>query len=127
LASSVALENFKENSPHLRSLNQHLRKTIVAAIPGTYCVGDVENSLPHLLTIILPDTISEMVVRDLDALGITVEAGSACSPVDLAPSHVLAAMGLPTEGAIRIRLRDSHSESDIDELVTALVKVCSDL
>jgi cysteine desulfurase len=68
-----------------------------------------------------------MVVRDLDALGITVEAGSACSPVDLAPSHVLAAMGLPTEGAIRIRLRDSHSESDINELVTALVKVCSDL
>jgi cysteine desulfurase len=127
LASSVALENFKEDSLHLRSLNQHLRKTIVAAIPGTYCVGDVENSLPHLLTIILPDTISEMVVRDLDALGITVEAGSACSPVDLAPSHVLAAMGLPTEGAIRIRLRDSHSESDIDELVTALVKVRSDL
>ncbi len=127
LACSVALENFKEDSLHLRALNQHLRKTIVAAIPGSYCVGDIEKSLPHLLTIILPDTISEMVVRDLDALGITVEAGSACSPVDLAPSHVLAAMGLPTEGAIRIRLRDSHSVSEIDELVAALVKVCSDL
>jgi cysteine desulfurase len=127
LASSVALENFKEDSLHLRALNEHLRKTIVAAIPGSYCVGDIEKSLPHLLTIILPDTISEMVVRDLDALGITVEAGSACSPVDLAPSHVLAAMGLPTEGAIRIRLRDSHSVSEIDELVAALVKVCSDL
>lgn len=127
LASSVALENFKEDSSHLRALNQHLRKSIVAAIPGTYCVGSIENSLPHLLTIILPETISEMVVRDLDALGITVEAGSACSPIDLAPSHVLAAMGLPTEGAIRIRLRDSHTESDINELVAALTKVCSDL
>ena len=127
LAASVALENFTEDSLHLSALNQHLRKSILAAIPGTYCVGDHENSLPHLLTIILPETISEMVVRDLDAVGITVEAGSACSPVDLAPSHVLAAMGLPTEGAIRIRLRDNHNESDIDELVTALVKVCSDL
>ena len=127
LASSVALENFTEDSLHLCALNQYLRKTIAAAIPGTFCVGDIENSLPHLLTMILPDTISEMVVRDLDALGITVEAGSACSPVDLAPSHVLAAMGLPTEGAIRIRLRDSHSVSEIDELVAALVKVCSDL
>lgn len=127
LAASVALENFKEDLPHLRVLNQYLRKSIISAIPGTICVGDDHNSLAHLLTIILPDTISEMIVRDLDALGITVEAGSACSPVDLAPSHVLAAMGLPTEGAIRIRLRDNHSESDIDELVAALVKVCSDL
>ena len=68
-----------------------------------------------------------MVVRDLDALGITVEAGSACSPIDLAPSHVLAAMGLPTEGAIRIRLRQEHAALDIDQLVNALAKVCSDL
>jgi len=127
LASSVALENFNEDVLHLRTLNQHLRKSIVAAIPGTYCVGDNDNSLPHLLTIILPNTISEMVVRDLDALGITVEAGSACSPIDLAPSHVLAAMGLPTEGAIRIRLRQEHAALDIDQLVNALAKVCSDL
>jgi cysteine desulfurase len=127
LATSVALENFEEDSLQLRALNQHLRESIVAAIAGTYCVGNIENTLPHLLTVILPNTISEMVVRDLDALGITVEAGSACSPIDLAPSHVLAAMGLPTEGAIRIRLRDTHSTSDIDQLVTALAKVCSDL
>lgn len=68
-----------------------------------------------------------MVVRELDAMGITVEAGSACSPIDLTPSHVLAAMGLPTEGAIRIRIRQEHTESDIDELVNSLAKVCSNL
>lgn len=127
LASSVALENFTEDSSLLTRLNQYLRKTIQAAIPGTICVGELSACLPHLLTIILPNTISEMVVRDLEALGITVESGSACSSIDLAPSHVLAAMGLPTEGAIRIRLRDSHSEGEIDDLVSALVKVCSDL
>lgn len=126
LASSVALENFTENSVHLRALNQYLRNSIVAAIPRTFCVGNLKNSLPHLLTFILPETVSEMVVRDLDALGITVESGSACSAIDLAPSHVLAAMNLPTDGAIRIRLRDSHTEGDIDDLVAALVKVCGD-
>jgi cysteine desulfurase len=60
-------------------------------------------------------------------MGITVEAGSACSPIDLAPSHVLTAMGLPTEGAIRIRFRETHTHDDIDDLVKSLVKVCSDL
>ena len=127
LAASVALENFSEDRAHLRELNHRFRLAIVEAIPGSICVGELDDCLPHLLTVILPNTISEMVVRDLDAMGITVEAGSACSPIDLAPSHVLAAMGLPTEGAIRIRFRDSHSHDEIDELVKSLVKVCSDL
>ena len=127
LAASVALENFAEDREYLQKLNQRIRTRVIAAIPGTLCVGSLENSLPHLLTIILPDTNSEMVVRELDAMGITVEAGSACSPIDLTPSHVLAAMGLPTEGAIRIRIRQEHTESDIDELVNSLAKVCSNL
>lgn len=127
LAASVALENYSEDSTHLRDLNKKFRQMIVKLIPGTICVGELDDCLPHLLTVILPNTISEMVVRDLDAMGLTVEAGSACSPIDLAPSHVLAAMGLPTEGAIRIRFRDSHTHEDIDGLVQSLVKVCSDL
>ena len=127
LAAAVALENFAEDREYLQRLNQRIRTRIVAAIPGTLCVGSLENSLPHLLTIILPGTNSEMVVRELDAMGITVEAGSACSPIDLTPSHVLAAMGLPTEGAIRIRMRQDHTETEVDELVDALAKVCSNL
>ena len=127
LGACVALENFEEDREYLRSLNQRIRTQIVTAIPGSLCVGLLEDSLPHLLTIILPEINSEMVVRELDAMGITVEAGSACSPIDLAPSHVLAAMGLPTEGAIRIKIRQDHTESEVDELVHALVKVCSNL
>ena len=127
LAAAVALENFAEDREYLHNLNQRIRARIVGTIPGTLCVGSLENSLPHLLTIILPGTNSEMVVRELDAMGITVEAGSACSPIDLTPSHVLSAMGLPTEGAIRIRLRHEHTETEVDELVLALAKVCGNL
>jgi cysteine desulfurase len=127
LAASVALENFTEDREHLERLNQRIRTHLIDLIPGTICVGDLENSLPHLLTVIIHNANSEMIVRELEAMGITVEAGSACSPVNLTPSHVLAAMGLPTEGAIRIRIRQEHTESDIDELVKALAQVCSNL
>jgi cysteine desulfurase len=127
LAASVALENFTEDRNHIERLNQRIRTQLPAAIPETICVGDIESSLPHLLTVIIPNTISEMIVRELDAMGITVEAGSACSPIDLTPSHVLAAMGIPTEGAIRIKIRQEHTEAEIDELVKALAKVCSNL
>jgi cysteine desulfurase len=76
---------------------------------------------------VIPGTISEMLVRELEAHAISVDAGSACSPADLVPSHVLAAMGLPTEGSVRITLRQEHNEGDIDALVKALVEVCRNL
>ena len=127
LGAAVALENFSENRAHLLALNNYLRQRISAALPGASAVGEVEKTLPHLLTIIIPNSISEMLVRDLESKSISIDAGSACSPADLVPSHVLAAMGLPTEGSIRITLRNDHTEGDIDALVSALVEVCGDL
>jgi cysteine desulfurase len=125
LGAAVALENFKEDREKLQSLNLYLRKKIAGSLAQAIVV-DSTTSLPHLLTIVIPGAISEMLVRELEAQSISIDAGSACSPSDLSPSHVLAAMGLPTEGSIRITLRQDHTEDDIDALVKALVEVCRD-
>ncbi|MEY2814465.1 MAG: hypothetical protein RIS05_213 [Actinomycetota bacterium] len=127
LGAAVALENFNEDRAHLLALNNYLRKRISVALPGATAVGEIEKTLPQHVTILNPNSISEMLVRELEAKSISIDAGSACSPADLVPSHVLLAMGLPTEGSIRITLRTDHSEADIDALVSALVKVCGDL
>lgn len=127
LGAAVALENFNDDRVHLLALNNYLRKRISVALPGATAVGEIEKTLPHHLTILIPNSISEMLVRELEAKSISIDAGSACSPADLVPSHVLVAMGLPTEGSIRITLRTDHSEADIDTLVSALVEVCSNL
>ena len=124
LGAAVALENFKEDQQKLDSLNLYLRQQISTSITGAIVVGENSKTLAHLLTIVIPGTISEMLVRELEASSISVDAGSACSPADLAPSHVLAAMGLPTEGSLRLTLRVDHTEADIDALVKALVEVC---
>jgi cysteine desulfurase len=126
LGAAVALENFREDASKLLTLNTYLRKKIAELIPQAIVVGEKAISLPHLITIVIPGAISEMLVRELEAHAISIDAGSACSPSDLAPSHVLAAMGLPTEGSIRITLREYHSEEEIDALVSALVEVCRD-
>ena len=124
LGAAVALENFKEDQVKLDSLNRSLRKRVNTLIPTATIVGENSKTLPHLLTIVIPGTVSEMLVRELEANAISVDAGSACSPADLAPSHVLAAMGLPTEGSLRLTLRTDHTEADVDALVKALVEVC---
>jgi len=124
LGAAVALENFKEDSAKISSLNRYLRTQISESIPAAIAVGETSQTIPNYQTIVIPGTISEMLVRELEANAISVDAGSACSPADLVPSHVLAAMGLPTEGSIRLTLRQDHSEADIDALVKALVEVC---
>ena len=124
LGAAVALENFQEDQQKLDSLNLYLRQQISTSITGAIVVGENSKTLAHLLTIVIPGPISEMLVRELEASSISVDAGSACSPTDLTPSHVLAAMGLPTEGSLRLTLRVDHTEADIDALVKALVEVC---
>ena len=124
LGAAVALENFNEDAAKIESLNRYLHTQISALIPSAIVVGQNSRTLANFKTIVIPGTVSEMLVRELEANSISVDAGSACSPADLAPSHVLAAMGLPTEGSLRITLRQEHTESDIDALVKALVEVC---
>lgn len=124
LGAAVALENFREDRQKLESLNHYLRQQISQSIPGAIIVGENSKTLAHLLTVLIPGTVSEMLVRELEASSISIDAGSACSSADLAPSHVLAAMGLPTEGSMRFTLRQDHTEADIDALVKALVEVC---
>ena len=55
---------------------------------------------------------AETAVIALDLEGVAVSSGAACSSGKVAPSHVLAAMGVPPElarGAIRVSLGcDDH-------------------
>ena len=65
---------------------------------------------------------------DLD--GIAVSSGAACSSGKVAPSHVLAAMGVAPElarGAIRISLGPATSETDIDRLLQVWQKLAQSL
>jgi cysteine desulfurase len=124
LGAAAAIENFEEDVSRIDSLNLYLRQKISAAIPTAIIVGQGSHTLSNFQTIVIPGTISEMLVRELEANSISVDAGSACSPADLAPSHVLAAMALPTEGSLRFSLREDHTEAEIDALIKALVEVC---
>ena len=59
----------------------------------------------------------------LDAAGVQVSTGSACTAGIPQPSHVLLAMGVPVEeavGALRFSLGRSSTTADVDALVAAL-------
>jgi cysteine desulfurase len=83
--------------------------------------------MPHLLSLVLDGVSGEAVVRELAAQGIDVDAGSACSPEDLQPSHVLAAMGYETTGHVRLTLHEGTTEKEISSLANSLSVVLQKL
>jgi cysteine desulfurase len=121
IASAVALENFTPDDAKIKTLNKKLRTKVVQEIPSTLVAGDLENSLPHLASFIFSDCNGEEILRGLNARGIAVDSGSACTAMNLQPSHVLAAMGLATDGNIRVTLHAETTSEEVDLLANSLV------
>lgn len=121
IASAVALENFAPDDQSIRAMNAKLRLEITQAIPNAHVAGDLEGSTPQFISLIFPGCNGEEVLRGLSARGLSVDSGSACTAMNLQPSHVLAAMGLPTDGNIRITLHAETTVEEVDLLINALV------
>ena len=82
--------------------------------------------LPQTLCIALDGIPAETLVIALDLAGVAVSSGSACSSGKVAPSHVLAAMGVPAElakSAIRLSLGWESQDSDLHLFATAWRRV----
>jgi cysteine desulfurase len=78
--------------------------------------------LPQTLCLAMPGIPAETLVIALDLAGVAVSSGSACSSGKVAPSHVLAAMGVEPDlakCAIRLSLGWDSAENDLDSFATA--------
>jgi cysteine desulfurase len=123
ICAAVALENFAKDETNLRKLNQLLR----SLIPSAHIAGDIDQSLPHLLSASFEYCDGEELLRLLAAKGFSADSGSACTAMDLQPSHVLAAMGVLTHGNVRTTLHPDTTEEDIRSLATALNEAVTEL
>jgi cysteine desulfurase len=121
IASAVALENFAPDDQNIRNSNETLRSEIAKQIPSAIVAGDLDRSLPHLTSFIFPGCNGEELLRALSVRGLSVDSGSACTAMNLQPSHVLAAMGLPTDGNIRITFHAETTAEELELLISALV------
>jgi cysteine desulfurase len=69
----------------------------------------------------------EALVEALSTRGLSVASGSACTTEDRAPSHVLAAMGLLTQGNARVSFGRWTTQADVDHLIEVLPGVVAEL
>jgi cysteine desulfurase len=110
---------YLEISKQLFDLVTKLR-TELESNPKIQVLGDPMSRLPHVLALLIKNIDGEALVTGLSKKGFDVSSGSSCTPDEIRPSHVLAAMGLDSQAHLRISLPFDCVEKDIKDFVMAL-------
>ncbi len=126
----------KENTRLISLRNQFadrlLKKVRGIAINGPKLSSDFNqlNRLPNNLNITIDGVEGEMLMLYLDAQGIEVATGSACTTTSQDPSHVLEAIGVPRKQAynsIRLTLGKQTTKQQLDKVLKVLVPLITKL
>lgn len=125
-AAQIAEKKLEQYKNKLRQLRDYCLEEIKKEIPNIHINGTMEKRLPGNINISFENINSSELLFKLDSFGICASGGSACSSGDNNPSHVLTAIGVPSElakGAIRFTFGDFNTKEDVDYLVEVLKKL----
>ncbi|WP_030745991.1 cysteine desulfurase/sulfurtransferase TusA family protein [Streptomyces sp. NRRL F-5135] len=107
-------------SVRLRALVDRIRTRVPELVPDVEVVGDPERRLPHLVTFSCLYVDGEALLHELDRADFSVSSGSSCTSSTLTPSHVLRAMGVLSEGNVRVSLPLGTPEAEVDRFLEVL-------
>lgn len=118
-------------APRLAALRDRLVEGLLGSIEHARLnAAEATERLPHIANFVIPGVEGEAMLLHLDAAGIAVSTGSACSSGSLKPSHVLLSIGCPVEfahGSLRVSMGRFTVEDDVDYLIEKLVPVAERL
>lgn len=121
-AAMEQISNSDFNHKRIKEMHDYLQDAL-SKIPNVKFNGDCEYQLPHYLNVSFKGVLNEALVLGLDRRGICVSSGSACNSGNLNPSHVLKAIGVPTdyiEGTIRITLSELNTLEECKTVAEAI-------
>lgn len=116
-AAAACCETLAAEAAHTAGLRDRLEAGLRAVTPEAVIFGSDAERLPNTTLVSMPGAKAETLVIGFDLDGVALSSGAACSSGKVAPSHVLAAMGVPAElarGAIRVSLGPTTTAAEID-------------
>lgn len=122
-AMDVAYRDLNEHHDHVQGLKTYMINELRKAVEDVRFNGDAEgDSLYTVLNVCFPHTsISEMLLFNLDIMGISASGGSACSSGSNVGSHVLAQLDRdPKRPAIRFSFSKFNTKEDLDLAVSKI-------
>ena len=125
-ACQIAERNLKQYEEKLRNLRDYCLQQMKDKNFEFHINGTMEQRLPGNLNVCFENIDSNELILKLDAVGICVSGGSACSSGESKPSHVLTAIGVPSDlakGALRLTFGDFNTKDDVDYFIENLEKI----
>ena len=126
MAVALRAADNERSSENLRIAT--LRDTLVdglqAELEGIHETVDRACKVAGSAHICIDGIENEALLYLLDEAGVCASAASACASGAMEPSHVLAAMGVPTNracGALRLTLGRTTTSADVERARTAIV------
>ena len=128
LAAELADEALQRNQKTFRDLSQHLLSRLHRLGVPFQVNGDPCHQSPKILNLRFPGVDAESLLLLLSNFGVMVSTGSACSAHEVAPSHVLKALGLSdaeARSSIRVSLCESTTKESLSQFASYLVSALS--
>ncbi len=110
----------EQEAVRLRELTARIRSRVPRLVPDVDVVGDPERRLPGIVTFSCLYVDGETLLHELDRAGFSVSSGSSCTSSTLTPSHVLKAMGVLSEGNVRVSLPFGAISEEVDRFLEVL-------
>lgn len=129
-ACQIAEKNLEKYQEKLINMREYCLKRIKENIPNVHINGTMDKRLPGNINVSFEKLDSGELLLRLDEVGICASGGSACSSKEANPSHVLTAIGLPSElskGALRLTFGDYNTMDDVDYLIENLTRIVKEM
>lgn len=129
-ASELAERNLEGEMVRISGMRDRLADYVLERVEETWVNGSRTKRLPNNLNLGFSFIEGEALLLRLDAKGIAVSTGSACSSKKTVASHVLTAIGLrPQEahGSLRVTLGRENTDEEVDRVGEAIVEVAESL
>jgi len=122
-AVEIAARDREAVRAKLLALRSLLLRELAARVPDVRVNGHPRDVLPGHVSLSFAGLDGRTLAAELDALGIAVATGSACTTGNPRPSHVLLAMGIDPGtalGTVRISMGRGTTESEISYVLEVL-------
>jgi cysteine desulfurase len=129
-ALRLAQEGRASYNAHCEQLRDRLIDGILERIPFARLNGHRTERLPNNASFCFEFVEGEGILLKLDQRGIAASSGSACTSGTLEPSHVLIAMGVPTEiahGSLRLTVGRKSTSEQVEHVLEVLPGIIEEL
>jgi cysteine desulfurase len=116
-AAEIARHSLADDAKRVAALRDKLQQGLLERVPQSRANAAAAPRTPNTTNLVFPGIEGEALLIALDLKGLACSTGAACSSGAVEPSHVLTAIGLPSEEArasLRFSLGRHTIPADID-------------